>query len=253
MALIDYIIFGLYMIGVIGIGYYHFRRNKNAEDYYVGGRSINSTAVGFSIVATDVGGGFSIGLGGLGFVMGLSGSWLLFTGLVGAWLSAVFIIPRIKKIDKEKGLYTYPDFLRLRYGGVVAVLAALISGIGYMGFTGAQILAGAKLCSATIVTQAPFGLTPLQFSLYLIAIITIAYTVMGGLKAVIYTDVAQWIILFIGLCFVAIPVTLYKVGGWKALQSNLPSKFFSLSNISIVEVINWMGAIIPIWLIGMTL
>ncbi|HOP81267.1 MAG TPA: sodium:solute symporter family protein, partial [Armatimonadota bacterium] len=78
--------FGAYMLGVLWIDFYHFRRNKNAEDYYVGSRSVSAHHVGLSIVATDVGGGFSIGLGGLGFAMGLSGSWLLFTGLVGAWL-----------------------------------------------------------------------------------------------------------------------------------------------------------------------
>lgn len=99
MSIWDYLIFGLYMAGVMSIGVYHFRRNRNTEDYYVGSRSVNAHHVGLSIVATDVGGGFSIGLGGVGFVMGLAGSWLLFTGLVGAWLSAVFLIPRIKKID----------------------------------------------------------------------------------------------------------------------------------------------------------
>ena len=80
------------------MGFIFIRKNKNKEDYYVGGRNIPASHVGMSIVATDVGGGFSIGLGGLGFVMGISGSWLLFTGLVGAWLAAVLIIPRIKKI-----------------------------------------------------------------------------------------------------------------------------------------------------------
>ncbi len=83
MGVIDFIIFGFYMCGVLAIGYYHFKRNKTADDYNVGGRSISSGHVGLSIVATDVGGGFSIGLGGLGFVMGLAGSWLLFTGLAG--------------------------------------------------------------------------------------------------------------------------------------------------------------------------
>ena len=96
MSIIDFLVFGLYMSGVLGIGYYHFKKNKNTEDYYVGSRSMGSVHVGLSIVATDVGGGFSIGLGGLGYVMGLSGSWLLFTGLIGAWFTALFIIPKIK-------------------------------------------------------------------------------------------------------------------------------------------------------------
>ena len=197
--------------------------------------------------------GFSIGLGGVGFLMGLSGSWLLFTGLVGAWLSAVFIIPRIKAVDSEHGMLTYPDFLRFRYNGKVALLAALISGLGYLGFTGAQILAGAKLASATMITRAPFGLEPLQFSLYVIAVVTILYTVIGGIKAVIYTDTVQWVILLTGLIFVTVPVTLFRIGGWSRLRASLPPEFFALGNIDAVTFINWMVTIIPIWLISMTL
>jgi SSS family solute:Na+ symporter len=253
MSYIDYAIFVLYMLGVLGIGYYHFRNNRDTDDYYVGSRKMGPAAIGFSLVATDVGGGFSIGLGGLGFAMGLAGSWLLFTGLVGAWLSAVFIIPRIKAADREHGLYTYPDFLRLRYGEGVAALAAVISGLGYMGFTGAQILAGAKLASATVITSAPAGLTPLEFSLYIIAFITICYTVIGGLKAVIYTDVVQWMLLLSGLVFVAIPIALTNVGGWSGLRAALPASYFDITSIRPVTFINWMVSVIPIWLIGMTL
>ena len=77
MSWIDYLIFAAYMAGVLAIGWYHYRRNRNSEDYYVGSRSIKAHHVGLSIVATDVGGGFSIGLGGVGFVMGLAGTWLL--------------------------------------------------------------------------------------------------------------------------------------------------------------------------------
>lgn len=253
MSLIDYVIFGLYMAGVLAIGFFHFFRNQSTEDYYIGGRSIKAHHVGLSIVATDVGGGFSIGLGGVGFLMGLSGSWLLFTGLVGAWLSAVFIIPRIKKIDREQGLFTYPDFLRHRFNNNVALIAALISGLGYMGFTGAQVLAGAKLASATIIPTAPFGMSEVQFAILVIAVITILYTVVGGLKAVIYTDTIQWIILLGGLILVTIPATLFELGGWSAIRAALPAEFFTLTNIEWTKFANWMITIIPIWLIAMTL
>ena len=239
MNWIDYLIFAVYMVGVLSIGVYHFRRNKSREDYYIGNRSIKASHVGLSIVATDVGGGFSIGLGGVGFAMGLAGTWLLFTGLVGAWLCAVFIIPRVKAIDAKCGMMTFPDFLRHRYDDKVALAAALISGIGYLGFTGAQMLAGAKLASATIIQNNPFGMEPIQFSLIVIAVITILYTVIGGLKAVIYTDTIQWIILLCGLILVTIPVTLYKIGGLTQLRSALPVTHFSLTNISPITFINW--------------
>jgi SSS family solute:Na+ symporter len=83
--------------------------------------------------------------------------------------------------------------------------------------------------------------------------ITIIYTVIGGLKAVIYTDTIQWVLLLSGLIFVTIPVTLWKIGGLGRLRAELPSDYFSLTNVEPVEFINWMVTIIPIWLVGMTL
>lgn len=253
MHWLDYIIFALYMGGILGIGYYHFRRNKSEDDYYVGGRKIPPTALGLSIVATDVGGGFSIGLGGVGFLMGLSGSWLLFTGLVGAWMTAVFVIPRIKVLDLKHQMLTYPDFLRFRYDKRVAILAAVVSAIGYLMFTGSQIQAGATLASETVLREVPFGLDPFAFSLYAMGFVIIVYTVMGGIKAVIYTDFFQWLILLFGLIVLAIPLALREVGGWQVLRQSLPDEFFSLGNITPALFINWMVAIIPIWLVGMTL
>lgn len=252
MNIIDYFIFALYMLGVLSIGFYHFKKNKTSEDYYVAGRNIKAHHVGLSIVATDVGGGFSIGLGGLGFAMGLAGSWLLFTGLAGAWLTAVFIIPKIKKIDKKHKMFTYPDFLRHRYGKKVALTAAVITTIGYLGFTGGQVLAGAKLASGTLFTKDILGMSPFQFSLCAIAVITVLYTVIGGLKAVIYTDTVQWIILLCGLLFITIPVTLLKIGGIGVLVDKLSPQFWDLTNISFKTFFNWMVTIIPIWLVGMT-
>ena len=130
MHAIDYGIIVLYMLAVLAVGFYFLRRNESRDDYYVGGRKMTAGHIGFSIAATDVGGGFSIGLGGLGFIMGMSASWLLFTGLIGAWLAAVFIIPRVKKFDAQEKLLTYPDLLRRSFGGRVAMVAAVMSGSG---------------------------------------------------------------------------------------------------------------------------
>ena len=253
MSAIDYAIFGLYMLGILGIGFYFNGRNRTMEDYYVGGRSIGAGHVGLSIVATDVGGGFSIGLGGIGFAMGLAGSWLLFTGLLGAWLSAIFIIPRIKRIDSGAGMLTYPDFLRSRYGEPVALLAAIVSAIGYAGFTGGQVLAGAKLTAGTLLPTGAFGLSAVQLAILVIGFIIVTYTVLGGLRAVIYTDTIQWIVLLAGLCLLAIPFSLHRIGGWSALQAALPDRYFDILHIEPIRVFNWFITIIPIWLVAMTL
>lgn len=214
MHIIDIIIMTVYMLTVMGIGVYFWRKNKNADDYYVGGRSMNKFAISLSVVATDVGGGFSIGLGGLGFLMGLSGSWMLFTGLLGAWLSAVFLIPKAGKLSSKLKIYTFPQLFEYFYSPRVALLAGIISAIGYIGFTSSQLLAGAKLASATFADLD----------------MTTALIGMGAI-AVMYT----------------------AIGGIEVIRETLPPEFLTLNNIKWYTIVNWAVTIIPIWFVGMTL
>ncbi len=247
MHWIDYSIFGLYLAAMLGIGFYFMRKNRSADDYFVGGRKMSSFHIGLSVVATDVGGGFSIGLGGLGFIMGLSGTWLLFTGLIGAWLSAVLLIPKVSKMAAKHNFLSFPQFLKQLYNGRVALMAGIISAIGYLGFTSSQILAGAKLASAT------FPNISMQNALILMGAIAVFYTAIGGIKAVIYTDTFQWILLMGGLVFVGLPVAFFGIGGFETLQATLPQNFFDLSAIRWQQIVNWFITIVPIWFIGMTL
>jgi len=247
MAILDIIVFVVYMILVLGIGLYFFNKNKTVKDYYIGGGEMSSLHVGLSVVATDVGGGFSIGLGGLGFVMGISGSWMLFTGLVGAWLSAVFLIPKVVKLGNLHGFLTFPEFLKHSYGTTVAMVAGIISFIGYLGFTSSQFLAGAKLAVGT------FPSLNLNEALLIMGGIALVYTAFGGMKAVIYTDTFQWLILMGGLIFVGIPIAYNYLGGYDAIVEVLPKKYFSLQNVSLVQLVNWFVIIVPIWFVGMTL
>ncbi len=247
MHLIDLSIFLLYMVVMLGIGFYFLRRNQGADDYYVGGRGMGSLHVGMSVVATDVGGGFSIGLGGLGFAMGLSGSWMLFTGLVGAWLSAVLLIPKVKRNPVFDTALTFPDVFEHFYSRRVALVAGVISAIGYVGFTSSQILAGAKLASGSFQ-----GLS-LNTALVIMGMIAILYTVMGGIKAVIYTDSVQWAILIFGLVFIGLPVSFHAVGGWERIREVLAPEMLTLTNLSWQHLVNWGVTIIPIWFVAMTL
>lgn len=208
---------------------------------------MNSLHIGLSVVATDVGGGFSIGLGGLGFVMGLSGSWLLFTGLLGAWLSGVLLIPKVSQMARRKRFLSFPQFLAAVFDKRVAMVAGVISAIGYLGFTSSQILAGAKLASST------FERLNLNNALLLMGVIAVLYTVLGGLKAVIYTDTIQWIVLMSGLILVGIPIAYVKIGGLEVIKTTLPHEYLSLDNVSWQQIVNWMFTIVPIWFIGMTL
>ncbi|MFP4557637.1 MAG: sodium:solute symporter [Bacteroidales bacterium] len=247
MHIIDLSIFVLYMIFVLWIGYYFLKKNKNSDDFYVGGRKMSSIHVGLSVVATDVGGGFSIGLGGLGFLMGLAGSWMLFTGLIGAWLSAVVLIPKASKIGRNLKLFTFPQLFEYFYSPKVALMAGIISAIGYIGFTSSQLLAGAKLASAS------FPNLDINTALIIMGVIAVGYTVMGGLKAVIYTDTFQWIILMGGLIFIGIPLGYNSIGGLDAIKDTLSKDFLSLRNVGWQTIVNWAITIIPIWFVGMTL
>lgn len=247
MHIIDYIIFIAYLLGMLGIGFYFLRKNKDADDYYVGGRNMSKWHVGISVVATDVGGGFSIGLGGLGFVMGIAGSWMLFTGLLGAWLSAVFLIPKVYKLGSAGQLRTFPEFFNHYFDKRVALVAGIISGVGYLGFTSSQILAGAKLATATFPTL------DFNYAMLVMGIIAVAYTVMGGLKAVIYTDSVQWAILLGGLTFIGIPLAYIELGGYDVIVATVQPELLSITNVSWVQLFNWGITIIPIWFVGMTL
>ncbi|MDF1547525.1 MAG: sodium:solute symporter family protein [Bacteroidales bacterium] len=247
MNLIDIIVFIVYFAAMLGVGIYFYKKNENVEDYYVGGRSMGAWHIGLSVVATDVGGGFSIGLGGLGYVIGLAGSWMLFTGLIGAWLSAVVLIPIISKLSVKHKFFTFPQIFSHFYNNKVALVAGIISAIGYIGFTSSQLLAGAKLASAT------FEEINLETALIFMGVIAVIYTGIGGLKAVIYTDTVQWIILMSGLIFIGIPISYFAIGGINAIETTLGPEFLSMKNVTWQQLLNWAVTIIPIWFVGMTL
>ncbi|MFT7232570.1 MAG: SSS family solute:Na+ symporter [Cyclobacteriaceae bacterium] len=245
--IIDIILFVVYMILVLLVGVYFFTKNKTHDDYYVAGRNVGSWHNGLSVVATDVGGGFSIGLGGLGFTMGLSGSWLLFTGLIGAWMAAAWVIPKVYSMKSFSKTTTLPQVFESYYGRNVAILAGIITTISYLGFTSSQIVAGAKLASGT------FPEITFIHAVLIMGFVAIGYTILGGLKAVIYTDTFQWIILIAGLLFVGVPFSYQAVGGWEAIKGTIKPDMLSLTNVHWKQLFNWAITIIPIWFVGMTL
>ncbi len=246
---IDVIIFVVYFLTMLAVGFYFANKHTDERDYYTGGGKLSAGHVGLSVVATDVGGGFSIGLGGVGFTMGLSGSWLLFTGLIGAWLSAVFLIPKVFDWQQKRGQHflTLPQVFHFLYNKKVALAAAVICIIGYTGFTSSQFLAGAKLSTAA------FPDINTQTMLWIMGAIAVFYTMLGGMKAVIYTDTVQWIILLAGLMLVAIPIAYVKLGGYEGIRPYLDNQMLSLTNIRWQQIVNWSVTIIPIWFVGMTL
>jgi SSS family solute:Na+ symporter len=150
-------------------------------------------------------------------------------------------------LEATQKFYTFPQIFGHYYGRKTALLAALISTLGYIGFTSSQLLAGAKLASATFITL------DLTTALMVMGGFAILYTAIGGIKAVIYTDTAQWMILMGGLIFIGIPVSHYAIGGFDAIAEHLPASHLDITNISWQTWVNWAITITPIWFVGMTL
>jgi SSS family solute:Na+ symporter len=84
-------------------------------------------------------------------------------------------------------------------------------------------------------------------------IIAVVYTTIDGLKAVIYTDTVQWLILILGLVFIGIPMAYHAVGGYEVIAATVGPEFLTLTNVNWHQLLNWSVTIIPIWFVGMTL
>jgi SSS family solute:Na+ symporter len=84
-------------------------------------------------------------------------------------------------------------------------------------------------------------------------VIAVVYTVLGGLKAVIYTDTIQWAILMIGLVFIGLPIAYNEIGGYEAIKATVKPEMLSFTNLEWSQLVNWAITIIPIWFVGMTL
>src|SRR5690606_31894757 len=141
------------------------------------------------------------------------------------WVSAALLIPRVFKWQKQHGKHflTLPQVFGFLYNKKVALAASVICIIGYTGFTSSQLLAGAKLTTATFPDAGTNNM------LWIMGAIAVIYTMLGGMKAVIYTDTIQWIILLAGLMGVAIPLAWTALGGYDGIAPYVTDEMFSLT------------------------
>lgn len=248
---LDLIVVGLYFASLVGIGYYimlQAQKGKENESFLAADRNMGLIRTTGSAAATDLGGGFSIAMGGLGFSIGISGSWLIGVSGLSAVLAAFFLAPKIKRwSDKVKGLTT-GDLFEYRFDKKTGMVAAILIGLSWWTFVGGQVIAGAKLVAGTI------GL-PVTITIIIAGGIVLIYTAMGGLKAVMTLDVYQVVILFIGVIFILVPLGLKEVGGYGALMEQLSSNpdTANLTKWNAIDwktAIGWFLSIFPVWFIS---
>ncbi|MDW7675934.1 MAG: sodium:solute symporter family protein [Bacillota bacterium] len=251
LGFVDIFMMVIYFIALMSIGTYVLRSKKEKgeiESFLAADRNMGLFQTTATTSATDLGGGFSIAMGGLGFTMGLAGSWLMATSALSAIGAAFFLVPVVKRwADKCKG-YTIGDLFARRFDKKTGFMAAILIGLAWWCFVGGQIIAGGKLIAGTM----GIGLTT---SIIIAGAIVLFYTSAGGLKAVIYTDVFNMIVLFVGVILVLIPIGLVRSGGWQGLVEQFStsadtSKLLDWGNVSWKTSIGWFLSIFPCWFIS---
>lgn len=210
LTLPDYIVIGLYLVGTLLMGGWIGRRIQSGSDYFLAGRSLPWWAVGMSLVATDIGGTDIIGVGGAAYAHGLAVANFEWIGCIPAMIVAAFVfIPFFYRT----GLYTVPEYLERRFDFRTRSLLAVCWLIFMACNLGLMLLASGKMMTQT------FG-WDIEWCLWATGILVGFYTVMGGLAAVVYTDVIQCAVMIAG-CLLVLVLGLVDVGGWDGLQSKL--------------------------------
>jgi|TARA_B000000475_G_scaffold262419_1_gene247971 SSS family solute:Na+ symporter len=251
LQFLDYIAMLAYFLVLIwiGVSVVRSRSEKNKYDSFLAAdRNMNLLQTTSSAAATDIGGGFSIAMGGLGFTLGVSGSWMIAVSGLSIVMVSFLMVPKVKRwSDRVKGLTT-GDLFAARFDRKTGTLAAVVIGLSWFTFVGGQIIAGGKLLQVTLNMN-------LTVAVLVSGAVILAYTTMGGLKAVIYTDVFQMLVLMIGIVFIAVPIGLIEVGGWSAMAQQFSSSdstkhLLDWSAVGWRQMLGWFFAIFPVWFIS---
>jgi SSS family solute:Na+ symporter len=210
IASIDLVIIATYMIGMMVIGGYFARYIHTAGDLFLAGRALPFWAVGFSIVASDIGAiDLVFGSGGA-YKYGIAQANFDWIGSMPAVLFAAFVfVPYYWRA----GVFTVPEFLGRRYNSAVQTIQALI----WLAFMAANV--AMMLWTAAKILHPILGWEP-HFAIVATAILVGVYTVSGGLAAVVMTDVMQVVVMFVGTGALVV-LSLWEAGGWSAIVERI--------------------------------
>src|SRR5438046_7202050 len=218
LNIVDILVIAAYFLILSGIAYWAARKEKNvSSDFFLASRDVGWLAVGASLFASNIGSEHLVGLAGTGAASGLAVGhfeWLAcFMLLLLGWLFVPFYL--------RSGVYTMPEFLERRFNSASRTYFTWVSVVGYV-LTKISV----TLFAGGVVMRAVTG-WDLYTSASILIVITGLYTILGGLRAVIYTEVMQAIVLIIGSATMAL-VGLHAVGGWSGLAARVPADFVSM-------------------------
>jgi len=196
-------IFGVYFALVGLIGWYSLRQTSDENDYWIAGGNLGWLLGGATIAATNTSAGTFIGTIGVVHEVGWSFAWVALSLPLAYWFTAGVLAPRFTRVRE----LTLPAFLEARYRSKgVRALGAVIILVATVVYVQAQIVAGG------LIANIAFGV-PTRWGMVGFTAILLAYTVVGGMVAVVYSDFAQLVIMLLG-ALVALPLAARQLDGF---------------------------------------
>jgi len=206
------------LVAVMAVGLWAGRKEETSEDYYLAGKNTRWWGVAGSIFGSNVSANHMVGMMGAGFSVGFAPSHFEIGAIAGLLLLCYGFLPMYRKLN----LYTLSDYLARRYDDRSRIAYAVIM-LTVMIVIG--MLPGFYIGSRTVVTLLQGGTGDINVNHYRIAILLMAfvvgaYTIIGGLKAVIVTDVIQSVlVLLAGIAVAVITFSQTEVGGWFSMAA----------------------------------
>ena len=217
MIMLDYAIIILYLCVVLLLGLWSGKGMKSLQDFAVSHRSYTSMVIFATLSASFIGGGFSIGNAEKVFLLGIVNIVALWGFSLKELLVARFIAPRMGNFP---GVISTGDIMERGYGRAAKVVTGFFSVFLCAGIVGAQVKAMGLIFNVFL------GIEPI-WGILIGCGIVIAYSTVGGMRAVVLTDIIQFCVLAIGIP-AALVFGIVKLGGFSAIKAAVPAGHFSI-------------------------
>lgn len=228
----------IYMIAMLVIGWYAFRKTSSLTDYMLGGRSLGPAVTALSAGAADMSGWLLMGLPGAIYVGGLMEAWMAIGLTVGAYLNWLFVAPRLRMYTQvANNSITIPSYLDNRLKDKTKLLR-IASGLIILVFFTFYVSSG--MVTGGVFFESSFGFN-YHTGLLVTSGVVIAYTLFGGFLAVSYTDFIQGLVMFLALIIVPI-FGLFLTGGFSNTAQSIrevdPNRLSFLTGATVTGVIS---------------
>lgn len=209
----------VYLVLLAGLAIWSRRESQSMAGYYLAGKKLPYWVVAFSTNATGESGWLLLGLTGMGYAVGAKAYWVVIGEVLGVALSWLYVSRRLKRMSDEHDSITVPDVLSARFKdqqNLIRGIAVIIILSMVIVYIAAQMIATGK----AVESFTDFGF---KQGVFVGAAIIIAYTFVGGYKAVSYTDVLQGVLMLVGLIAVPVAAT-FAAGGWGSVSANIAAQ-----------------------------